>query len=160
MNQARKALDEFGATRAEWWRDPPRGKCGREGCFEHDAILYTARDGELVCAEHLRRQADRNRPYPCDNCGHEPAFRDPLERKDEMLCAKCHERNGYVPGKRAMISKIERRQGVTHSLGRKDVCIAAGKGTECRGQVKQRGRVGVVCDLHHDPVKYNKNKGV
>jgi hypothetical protein len=163
-NAAVLALEEFGRQRAEFWRNPPRGQCEwpeEPGCREDDAILHVQVSGEHegleFCAGHSRQVADRNKPYPCDECGQGPAFRDPLGRKNEMKCARCHEKDGYVPGERAMVNKTTARVGVTHPLARKIKCIAAGI-TECGGEVKQRGKLGLICNKHHDPVKWNNRR--
>jgi hypothetical protein len=158
MNDATDALKAFGEARAEWWKNPPRGQCSVTGCPRDDAILHETESGDLVCATHYADQADRDKGYPCDECGHTPAYRDPLHRRDEMYCNDCHARMGYVPGERAMVKKVERRVGVTHPLGRTQVCIAAGKGTECGGQKKQRSSLGILCDKHFDPVKWLKGR--
>lgn len=153
----------FGKSRSEFWKNPPRGACGVEGCPEKDVILYAA-PGEPIdakptmCASHYRARADRTRPYPCDNCGAEPAYRDPLHRRDEMFCQRCHEEMGYIAGERAMITKTAARVGVTHTLGRKAVCVLRGEG-DCGGEVKQRGRHGEICNRHWNPKKYDANKG-
>lgn len=153
----RDAVRAFGETRASFWADPPRGQCTYKGCTEDNAVLF---GDPQVCAHHYRHtQAQRKKDYPCDRCGKERAFRDPANRVDEMLCADCHARNGYVPTERSMVSKVANRVSEPHSRGRTAVCIAAGRGTECHGQVKPRGKRGDLCDFHSDPVKYNKKKG-
>lgn len=157
-NEAVKALREWGAARAAWWENPTRGRCGRKDCPEEDCILHEAEDGVLVCADHYRRQSNRDKPYPCDTCGEGPAFRDPMHRRDEMLCMRCHNKDGYVPGERAMVTKLASRQGVEHPMARRVKCIAAGHGTDCGGEIKQRGKLGTICNKHHDPVKWLKNR--
>lgn len=144
----------FGEGRAAFWADPPRGVCA--SCKDDGVILH----GDDLCAGCYRVQANRNLPYPCDMCGEAPAFRDPLHRRDEYLCNECHAKTGFVPGERAMITKVQARVGFTHTQGRKEPCIAAGHGTDCKGQTKPRGKLGVLCDRHADPKKYIDNKGV
>jgi hypothetical protein len=159
VNQALEALHEFGQSRIAFWVDPPRGQCEWEaGCTETDAILHATDDGTELCASHYRQQSVRDTAYPCDNCGHKPAFRDPLARKNEMFCNDCHARNGYIPGERAMINKVTARVGVTHPMARHEKCILANKGTECAGEVKQRSDRGVMCNKHADPVKWLKGR--
>ena len=156
-NEGLRAVRDFGDTRAAFWANPPRGQCTHKGCPETDAILH---GDPPVCAYHYRHtQADRDRPYPCDNCGEGPAFRDPADREDEYLCPRCHEKRGYVPTERAMITKTMRRVGVTHSRGQRAVCIVASAESECHGQVKPRGKLGVLCDFHFNPKKYLAGKG-
>lgn len=150
---AREQLDAFGRERAAFWAGKvPRGTC--PGCGQEDAILYQSDGG--VCAECVRRASVgtgvHKDGYPCDDCGEAPAFRDPLHRRDEMKCQGCHEKDGYVPGERAMVTRMASREGVTHSKGRREMCsLASGAETRCRGQVKQRGRHGLICDWHWDP---------
>lgn len=151
------ALEDFGRSRIAFWADPPRGQCTEPDCPEDDAILHDKGD-DRYCAQHYRAHSSRDEAYPCDHCGHKPAFRDPLARKNEMFCNDCHARNGYIPGERAMIKKLETRVGVTHPLARHEQCIAKGKGTECAGEIKQRGRVGILCNKHADPVKWMKGR--
>lgn len=159
-NPGLAALAKFAAERAEFWKNPPRGECSEDKCPEENPILYVGEDGVRRCAHHHTRLGgvDRDRAYPCDNCGEAPAFRDPAHRVDEMLCPRCHERDGYVPGERSMITRVMKRVGVTHSKGTKAVCIAAGRGTDCKGQIKPRGKLGVLCDFHADPRKFNARR--
>jgi hypothetical protein len=156
-NPALQALERFAAERRAFWADPPRGQCQEPGCLETDAILYEAGDVER-CATHHSRLLNRKHEYPCDNCGQGPAFRDPAHRRDEMLCGACHQKDGYVPTERAMVNKTAVRMGVVHSRGQKAVCIAAGHGTPCSGQIKQRSNKGVLCDRHADPAGWLRRR--
>ena len=156
MTQPPDWLLEYGKQRAAFWENPTRGRCTHADHTElpgEDQDNLIIQDG--LCAPCARVVAF-SKPkaefsYPCDNCGNDGAFRDPLHRKDEYLCEACHRRTGYSPGERAMVSQIEVRQGFRHSQGRKETCIAAGRGTECKGQVKPRGKNGVMCDFHNNP---------
>lgn len=153
----RDAVRAFGLTRAEFWKAPPRGVCAVDACPEENPILYTRADGLMTCAGHYRQLSVRGGSYPCDVCGAEGAFRDPLPRLDEMLCLSCHEKlRGYIPTERSMISVIEKREGFTHSQGTRAKCILADKSTDCAGQIKPRGKKGVMCDKHNDPKKWMK----
>jgi hypothetical protein len=160
QNPALRALAEYAEARRLFWLDPPRGACGQPGgCALGDTavILHTADDGLQRCATHHALLVPRKHPYPCDNCGRGPAFRDPAHRRDEYLCPDCHkEHDGYVPTARSMVNKTAARVGAVHSRGQKAVCLAAGRGTDCHGQIKQRSSKGVLCDFHADPVKYLK----
>lgn len=161
LNDAVIALREWGAARAAFWANPTRGQCEwAEGCPEDNPIIQPQEDydGKMLCAHHARQVADRHKPYPCDRCGQGSAFRDPVHRRDEMLCAACHLEDGYEPTERAMVKKLENRQGVEHPMARRVKCIAADKGTECVGEVKQRGRLGVLCNKHADPKKFNASR--
>jgi len=148
----------FGAARAAFWADPPRGVC--PDCATEDVILH-ARDEEgleACCADCYRRGSVRDRQQACDRCGQGPAFRNPAHRRNEMLCAPCHAEDGYVLDDASMLTKLESR--VTHPLGRTEVCIAKGGVTECKGGIKPRAGGVVMCDRHHDPVKWNRNRQV
>jgi len=159
MTQPPDFLIAYGEARAEFWRNPPRGEC--PVCHTEDVILHPQDEGEheSLCTSCSRSRimaskTHREFTYPCDRCGGGAAFRDPLHRQDVYLCASCHEEDGYLPGERAMVSQIEKRVGYTHSRGRRDVCDAAGRGTECRGEVKPRGKSGILCTFHHNPRLY------
>lgn len=148
------ALREWAEARARYWANPPRGTCTR--CQAEDEVL----DDDL-CAECRRKSANRRQgqmSYPCDRCGAEEAFRDPAHRRDEYLCAAHHLENGYEPSERAMVFKTAARIGVTHSMGRRAVCILRGE-TACGGEVKQRSSKGMICNRHWDPKKYDEAKG-
>ena len=124
----------------------PRGDCPH--CDEKDALLYEDEDF-VGCAQCYRVRARRfDRVQSCDDCGEPGAFRDPSHRRDEYFCSRCHAKRGYIPTERSMISRVMVRASDTHSQGRKAVCIAAGYGTDCSGQIKPRGKLGVLCDFH------------
>lgn len=154
-NPVLRQLERFGEERRAFWADPPRGVCkDPAGCITDLQIVYPGADEIERCAHHhtrtLRRRMEDG--YPCDHCGNGPAFRDPEHRRDEYLCPDCHKKyDAYEPGERAMVNQTRVRMGVVHSQGQKAVCIAAGHGTDCHGQIKQRGKVGVLCDFHADP---------
>jgi len=155
------ALREWVERRAEYYLNPPYGPCTTEGCPNASGRVLLGQD-DPRCADCRSKSAKRHQAemfYPCDICGAEQAFRDPAHRRDEYLCVDCHKANGYEPTERGMLSKTQRRVGVTHSMGRKPVCIAAGHGTDCKGEIKQRGKRGELCNFHNDPRKYLKNKG-
>lgn len=147
----------WGAARGAFWANPPRGDCE---CGEKNAILYERDEtGEpACCAWCYRRSTTREREQACDDCGKGPAFRDPGPRLDHFRCLECHARVGYTLEDAGMLRKLIGLTGRTHSQGRIDSCIAKGGVTDCRGQVKPRGNAGVMCDRHHDPVKYFKNR--
>lgn len=151
------ALREWVEKRADYWARAPRGTC--ETCGATNELLG---DGDPRCAECRRRTSNRRQgelSYPCDQCGRDGAIRDPAHRRDEYLCLDCHKLNGYEPGERAMVFKTAARVGVTHSLGRRIVCILSSSGTPCGGEVKQRSNKGLICNRHWNPVKYDANKG-
>lgn len=146
----------WGAARGAFWANPPRGDCA---CGERNAIMYEREEpGEPPCCANCYRQSSvRDREQACDDCGRGPAFRDPGHREDHYRCLECHAKVGYTLEDAGMLRKLMGRAGPTHSQGRVDPCVAAGSITECRGQVKPRQGVPM-CDFHHDPVKYLKNR--
>lgn len=148
----RPDLKAFGQQRAEFWRHPPRGTC--PSCHEEGVILHDREDGEPVCADCYRQTSVRDRVQACDTCGAGPAFRNPAHRRDEFKCLVCHAMDGYTLDDAGMLRKLMGRPGRKHSKGRSDPCIGKGFGTDCHGQVKPRGKLGVMCDFHHDPKKY------
>jgi hypothetical protein len=150
------ALRDWVAERMAYWADPPRGECTT--CGAEDELLG---QDDPRCASCRRKTANRHQAemyYPCDRCGASSAIRDPAHRRDEYLCLDCHKREGYEPGERAMVFKAQARVGATHSMARRITCIAAGKGTDCKGEVKQRSDKGLLCNFHHDPKRYLENK--
>lgn len=68
------------------------GPCARCGAGN----LQKLYDG--LCAGCYRADAHAaNTPTPrspCDRCGHVPAFRNLAHRRNELLCARCHEADG------------------------------------------------------------------
>lgn len=164
-NPALRALEEFAEQRRLFWLNPPRGVCAEPGgCALGDTlvILHTGSDGLQRCATHYTLTLNRKHGYPCDNCGEEPAFRDPEHRRDEYLCPRCHEKyDSYTPGERAMVMQTRVRVGAIHSKGLKPLCVARGKGTDCHGQVKPRGgslKGASLCDFHTDPAGYLRRR--
>jgi hypothetical protein len=154
-------LDEtraWGAARAEFWRNPPRGTCPE--CREDGIILHERQELGLpaCCAGCYQKTAVRDRVQACDVCGQGPAFRNPAHRRDEFKCLPCHSEDGYTLDDAGMLRKLMGMAGRKHSRGRVDDCIGAGHGTQCKGQTKPRGRLGVMCDFHHDPKKYLENR--
>lgn len=147
----------WGAARGTFWANPPRGTCA---CGEENAILHEREEGPPCCAECYRRGAVRDREQACDSCGLGPAFRDPSHRRDEFKCLECHAKDGYTLDDAGMLRKLMGMPGRKHAQGRVEPCIAKGGVTECKGQTKPRGRLGVMCDRHHDPVKWNQNRQV
>lgn len=159
------ALREWAEERRRYWAAPPRGTCA--GCGAPDELLGSLEaadagpENATHCAECRRGLSNRRAQgsYPCDQCGGPDAFRDPVHRRDELLCGRCHEKDGYFPTERAMVTRVAVRVGVTHTLGRKALCILRTVGTPCGGEVKQRSKHGLICNRHWDPVKYDANKG-
>lgn len=126
-----------------------RGSCEREGCPEQDDVLVYLIEAEdaLVCADHARLYARQNpRREVCDTCGEENAWRDPLTRRNEFFCAKCHAANGTVFQNR-WADKARESKGL--GLREKPVCAFAGYGTECKGEIKWRSALDALsCNKH------------
>lgn len=158
------ALREWVDARLEYWANPPWGRCSTEGCpNSKEGVVVLLGQDDHTCSDCQRKAANRHQAemfYPCDICGADQAFRDPAHRRDEYLCAACHKReNDYEPSDRSMLSKTQARVGVKHSMGRKIVCEAAGRGTDCKGEIKWRGSAKAhLCNRHHDPKRYNETK--
>jgi hypothetical protein len=111
-----------------------RGTCA--ACGEEDALLYDA-GGDLVCAADYRKYAVTHPvPQACDSCGATGnVWRDPLTRKNEYLCIKCHDPEALFQNRWA--NKV--RESTALGMREKVVCAAAGYGTDCKGEVKYRG---------------------
>lgn len=67
-------------------------------CKQQDVLVYACGD-QLLCAEHARVWIRENPSVQlCDKCGAEGnVFRDPSHRRNEYLCVKCHDENGFRP---------------------------------------------------------------
>lgn len=138
---------------------PPIGTCANEHPDREGRYLYELEGspGVMVCAPCSREASAPYRYKRVQRCDRDPeregppthsaAFRDPSHRKNVYLCIECHKANGYVLSDSSMLSKLD-RVSKRHHLGRKEPCIAAGYGTECSGQTKQRSNLGVLCDFH------------
>ena len=102
-------------------------------------LLYdTTVGGELVCASGYRKWTRTQPPIKqsCDKCGAVGnVWRDPIPRKNEYLCVKCHNPEALFLNRWAN----KARQSEPLSKERRAVCVAAGYGTECKGEVKPRG---------------------
>lgn len=118
-----------------------RGDCA---CGEVNALLYEL-EGALLCAECYRRDTTRDREETCEGCGGGPAWRDPITRRNEFYCAKCHASRGMVFQNRwARASEDTVAQSMPIS-DRREKCEV--RDSSCFGQTKPRaGRV--LCDKH------------
>lgn len=125
-----------------------RGEC--EKCHRTDELLYDRFDDPtLLCADcnRDRAKAAGKRQEICDEpgCGTQPAWRDPLTRKNEFFCAQCHAAHGTVFlnrwANKARESKPLRNSGI--------VCAAKNYGTDCKGELKWRTAAGMIlCNFH------------
>lgn len=125
-----------------------RGECER--CGEADALLYDHwSDEQLVCAGCQRvRAKEHPTPQACDRCGATGnVWRDPVTRKNEYLCERCHDPAKHFQNRWAPTV----REGATLGIHPKAVCAAAGYGTDCKGEVKPRGgqhKGMLLCNKH------------
>lgn len=112
-----------------------RGTC--QACGEKDALLYACAD-RLVCAGDYRAYAAAHpTEQACDSCGSTGnVWRDPLTRKNEYLCIKCHDPSALFQNRWANKVRESTRLGQREKV----VCEFAGYGTECKGEIKPRGQ--------------------
>lgn len=121
-----------------------RGTC--QACGEEDALLYACA-GRLVCASDYRAYAvEHPTSQSCDRCGSTGnVWRDPLHRRNEYLCIKCHDPEALFQNRWA--NKV--RESKPLNEWRKAVCDARGHGTECKGEVKYRSAHRMqLCNKH------------
>lgn len=136
-----------------------RDTCAK--CGDADVLVYEF-DEQLVCAEDYRRMTRQIKwVQACDNCGATPAVRDPNHRRNEYLCGSCHRESGFVVNntviKRALVSLVAQAK----KIGKRDICYAAGYGSDCDDNVKPRGawEGRSLCDKHGKvPPKPTKGK--
>ena len=120
-----------------------RGTCG--ACGEKDALLYEAAD-RLVCASDYRSwSAAHPTTQACDSCGSTGnVWRDPLHRRNEYLCIKCHDPEALFQNRWA--NKV--RESLPINSARRAVCGVAGI-TDCRGEIKWRSAFNMeLCNKH------------
>ena len=133
-----------------------RGNCEADACKETDTLIYECGD-KLFCAEHTRQYARQNPPQPvCDRCGAQRnVVRDPGHRRNEYLCFRCHEADGFMPSDSVTGRTIKNlMQPILNRV--KLECYAKNKGTECDGSLKPRSAWGgkILCNKHgHKPPK-------
>jgi hypothetical protein len=111
-----------------------RGTCAT--CGDEDVLLYEAGE-DLICAADYRTYAVTHPiSQTCDRCGATGnVWRDPLHRRNEYLCIKCHDPEALFQNRWA--NKV--RESTALGMREKVVCAAAGYGTDCKGEVKYRG---------------------
>jgi hypothetical protein len=120
-----------------------RGDCV---CGVSDVLVYEAGD-DLLCADCRRAWAVLNpRAQACDNCGDTGnVWRDPLHRRNEYLCIKCHDPEHMFQNRWANAVRKSEVLGVRE----KPKCGASGYGTDCKGEVKWRGGHNMLlCNKH------------
>jgi hypothetical protein len=120
-----------------WVRDT----CG--SCRAEDVLVYEAGD-VLMCAHCYRGWSKtQEHPQPCDECGSTgTVWRNPVTRKNEYLCAKCHAVRGQV---------FQNRWAVWEStpLNPEARPRCAVEDNNCRGQVRWRSSTRTsLCDRH------------
>lgn len=130
--------------------EAPRAKCPR--CDEDDALLYRAEptedNSDLVCANCVRELARTIKRFTvCDKCGADHAWRNPKHRRNEYLCGKCHAESGDG----VVLNKWFPRVSEPLRVREREACLerSNNSGTECRGEVKPRGKNAVpLCNRH------------
>lgn len=126
-----------------------RGDCA---CGDTGALLYdTDLEGPLVCARCYRVWT-REQPevkQACDSCGSRGnVWRDPVTRKDEYLCVRCHDPAALFQNRWA--NKVRESHAI-HAGAPRAQCGLRNRGTECSGEVKPRGgefKGMQVCNKH------------
>lgn len=120
-----------------------RGVCAL--CTDTDVLVY-------VCGDHLRcagctREWVKEHPtaQACDKCGATGnVWRDPLHRRNEYLCIKCHDPEALFQNRWA--NKVRESKPIRDAGVR---CAAAGHGTDCKGERKWRsGYKMTLCNKH------------
>lgn len=130
-------------------------------CGDANVLVYEL-DEKLMCADDYKKLTANIRFIQhCDRCGSPSAFRDPVHRRNEYLCAGCHEQDGFLikdsVTKRALVA-------LTTAIGRTEKlrCHAAGYGSDCDNNLKPRGAWGgkILCNNHGKtpPKPEKKNK--
>lgn len=130
------------------------GTCSRVGqwvvgdcaCGAVDTLVYDIDPGVLSCAGCYRVWSLAHPPkQACDECGDDGnVWRDPVHRRNEYLCIKCHDPESLFQNRWA--NRV--RQSSPLGVRAKVVCGAAGI-TECKGEVKWRGAFNMlVCNKH------------
>lgn len=126
-----------------------RGTCSK--CGQEDALLYDDYDDPtLLCNDcsHARIRARGQRNEQCDapDCDAPFAWRDPLSGKNEFFCAQHHAEHGTVFQNRWANSA---REGRVLGLREKVKCALAGRGTDCKGEIKYRSAEKMsICNKH------------
>lgn len=121
-----------------------KGTC--QACGDDDVLVYVCA-GRLVCAVDYRTYAAAHpTSQACDSCGSTGnVWRDPLHRRNEYLCIKCHDPEALFQNRWA--DKVRESKPINES--RRAVCAARGRGTECKGETKWRGSFKMeLCNKH------------
>jgi hypothetical protein len=126
-----------------------RGDCPLDPPGHAEDVLVYEAGGVLMCADHKRAHARANpTPQECDSCGATGnVWRDPVHRRNEYLCIKCHDPESLFQNRWADKARESKALGVRG----KAVCDAAGYGTDCKGEVKPRGgafKGRLLCNKH------------
>lgn len=122
-----------------------RGICAV--CNAVDVLVYeTDEQTGLVCATDYRGWSKMHPArQPCDECGSmQGAWRDPISRKNEYLCSKCHGRRGKVFVNRWAPVVWESKPLGIHEKAK---CLV--NDGNCRGEIKWRGGAqALLCNRH------------
>lgn len=130
------------------------GSCSRTGqyvrgdcaCGARDELVYDTGES-LVCASCYRRWAKAHpQKQACDKCGSTGnVWRDPIPRKNEYLCVRCHDPEALFVNRWA--NKV--RESTPLGLRERVTCELAGYGTACKGEVRWVNALGYsVCNFH------------
>lgn len=69
----------------------------------------------------------------CDKCGARGnVWRDPIPRKNEYLCVRCHDPEALFVNRWANKVRESKALGIRERI----TCAAAGYGTDCKGEVR------------------------
>jgi hypothetical protein len=125
-----------------------KGDCESPECGETDVLLYAyPSDDLLLCPGCARKRALANpTKQPCDNCGSTGnVWRDPVHRRNEYLCIKCHDPESLFQNRWA--NKV--RESKPLGMRARVTCALADRGTECKGEIKWRSALSMsVCNKH------------
>lgn len=125
-----------------------RGACG--DCDALDVLLYDTpppAEQRLVCSGCVRLYPHDCR-QPCDTCGARGnVWRDPISRKNEYLCVRCHDPEALFQNRWAN----KAREGFVLGLRERPRCELAqyNPGTPCAGEVRYDSALRLqACNRH------------
>lgn len=114
-------------------------------CSDADVLVYVCGD-DLRCAGCTREWVKEHPTVQaCDSCGSTGnVWRDPLHRRNEYLCIKCHDPDALFQNRWA--NKV--RESKPLNDWRTAKCGVAGI-TECKGEIKWRSAFNMqLCNKH------------
>ena len=116
-------------------------------CSAENVLVYVIETGELVCANDYRKwRVEHPLEQECDRCGSTGnVWRDPMHRRNEYLCIKCHDPKALFQNRWA--NKVRQSEPLRPEA--RPTCAAANYGTECKGEVKYRSAHRMsLCNKH------------